>query len=213
MAKGNQIKANERAMFCGKTGSGKSFALATVAAMFANVGILDTKGMFNWEKEVPGVGEIPVIKRFDKLKHVGMGKFIYRPVDAENTPDYHEGFLRWIYNRTNTIAAIDEVMQITYRNEAPPALHDILQRGRQKNVGCFMATQRPTWIPMGCISESDHFFIFELTYGPDRKKMAEFAGDEVLELPPAEYPHGFWYYGTKLRRPVFVEDINILRRR
>jgi hypothetical protein len=131
---------------------------------------------------------------------VGEGKFIYRPVLDELNKEYYEVFFKWIYFRRNTIVLIDELMSFTTPTYCPEYLKGIYTRGRELNVTAWACTQRPKNIPLICMSEATHFFIFRLNIEDDRKRLVEVAGcKEFMELLPK---HVYWYYNINLDYPI-----------
>lgn len=192
------IQPYERVAFIGKTGSGKTFLAKLYAGAFRNVLVLDTKGTFKWDN-------VPVIKTFDKLREVGEGKFIYRPIDKEMHEDYYEAFFEFCYKRRHTVALVDELAQVMEgASDILPSWKDIMQRGRELNVGIFNCTQRPAFIPRMTFSESEHTFCFRLKLEDDRKRVAEYMGKEVVAT--RLQGHGFWYMHESMDAPVLMPN-------
>lgn len=192
------IQPNERVAFLGKTGSGKTYLAKAYAGGFQNVLVLDTKGTFTWDK-------VPVIKKFDELRKVGSGKFIYRPIDSEMNEDYYDAFFEFVYKRTQTVALVDELAQVMdSATDILPNWKNIMQRGRELNVGIFNCSQRPKMIPKMVLSESEHTFCFRLKLEDDRKHMAEFMGKEVVET--RLQGHGFVYMHESMDKAIVVPN-------
>lgn len=169
------IQSNDRAAFVGKTGSGKTHAAKLYASGFNNVMVLDTKGNFKWDG-------VPVIKTLDKLMKETEGKFIYRPIDSEMNQDYYDAFFEFCYKRRHTVVIVDELAQVmTSSQDILPNWQNIMQRGRELNVGIFNCTQRPMGVPKTTFSESEHTFCFRLKLEDDRKRVAEFMGREIVD--------------------------------
>lgn len=179
------IQSNDRVLFVGKTGSGKTFAAKAYARGFKNVIVLDTKGTFEWDG-------VQVLKTFDQLRKVGEGRFIYRPIDSEMNEDYYDAFFEFCYKRGHTVVLVDELAQVMESaSDILPNWKNIMQRGRELNVGIFNCTQRPRGVPKMALSESEHTFCFRLKLDDDRKHMAEFMGREIVEQRLKG--HGFFY--------------------
>lgn len=193
----------------GQNGSGKSFLAQRYLAdwRYANVMALNTKGepieKF-WPDLIDEGLPVPEFTRFRDLEKFGSGKCVYTPDWREMKPDYYNAFFELVYERTNTTAWVDEVYNVAKGQTLPEFYLACLTRGRSRNVQCWNLTQRPMQVPNFIFSESKHFYVFLLLLGGDRKKLAEFLGDQVLENPQGEF--GFWYKGPKMRAPIEVTE-------
>jgi len=83
-------------------------------------------------------------------------------------------------------------------------LQAIYTRGRARGIGVWACTQRPRWVPLYTISESEHVFCFRLHLAEDRQRLAAYAGEQLLTVPQDQ--HGFWYYNPDLEDPIYVSD-------
>jgi hypothetical protein len=192
------IQPYERIVVIGKTGTGKTHISKAYCNAFKNVLVLDTKGTFTWNKA-------PVIRTLDKLMKVGSGKFIYRPIDAEMHEDYYDAFFEFCYKRRHTVAFVDELAQVMENaSDILPNWKNIMQRGRELNVGIFNCTQRPRGIPKMALSESEHTFCFRLKLEDDRKHVAEFMGREVVDVRLKK--HGFIYMHESADKAIVMPD-------
>ena len=209
----SRIKESEHVFIAGRTGSGKTFLAETYLASYKNVIVLDTKGFFDWSL----VGDVPIFDSLKDLEKFGEGKAIYRPNIFEMTDEYYNKFFEWIYLRQNCIVYIDELMSIATSSQIPFYLKAILTRGRQRMTACWVSTQRPKTVPIICLSEATHFFIFDLQMEDDRNRIASVAGSELFEYTPTQYArmnkiskdYLFWYYNYRMDNPT----LNILVRK
>lgn len=203
MAQPIRILSSERIALIGKTGCGKTTLGKAYANAFPNVGVLDTKGTFTWNG-------VPIYKTFDKMKKATdgkNGKFIYRPIDKEMNGDFMDAFFEYIYKRRDTVAYVDELAQVADLvggDGISPNWQNIMQRGRELNVGIFNSTQRPKSIPLMALSEAEHTFCFRLRLDDDRKRIAEFMGKDVLTV--RLQGHGFLYMHESQEKPVAVPN-------
>lgn len=198
MAQRLVIQPNDRSVFIGKTGSGKTYAGKMYARGFQNVMVLDTKGTFTWDK-------VPVVRTFDKLQKLGAGKFIYRPIDSEMNEDYYDAFFEFCYKRGETVVFVDELAQVMdSASDILPNWKNIMQRGRELNVGIMNCTQRPRGVPKMALSESEHTFCFRLKLEDDRKHVAEFMGREIIDVQLKK--HGFFYMHESMDKAVLVPN-------
>lgn len=194
------IETSEHVFIPGKTGSGKSFLAEVYLAGYDHVVKLDTKGEVYerrrdkkpiWLNLVEGK-DFTVIEHLRDLERVETPKIIYAPVFEEQTQEFYDALLKWVYLRENTVIWIDELMSIAEVGKYPPYLKALMTRGRSRNAAVWALTQRPMDIPTIVLANTTHFFVFNLNLPQDRKKMAETTGmTEFLDAPG--YRH-FWYY-------------------
>jgi hypothetical protein len=76
----------------------------------------------------------------------------------------------------------------------------LLTRGRSRHITVWTGTQRPRFLPLFAVSESQHIFLFEVGSTDDRKHVAKLAGVEGLETLVTG--HEFLYYNRPQRRIV-----------
>lgn len=196
------IPTNQHVFIAGRTGTGKSFLAKKYLSGYKNVVALDTKGFLPQDWTEPGPEDLTVITKLGDIDKVKTSKIIYQPDLGEMNEDYYNAFFQWIYLRKNTIVWIDEVMSICPTPYKIPFYYQgILTRGRQRNVAAWSLTQRPSGIPQIIMSESSHFFIFDLNLPQDREKIVKVTGiEDFWEVPskagPAYNAYNFWYYNV-----------------
>jgi hypothetical protein len=110
------------------------------------------------------------------------------------------------YEAGNINVYIDEATSVIRTKENKLALEDIWQRGRSRNVGGWISSQRPSGIPLELISEGNHFFCFRLLLDRDRSRMSEFMGNKVLSIPQDKY--GFYYRNIEREYTQYFSKIN-----
>lgn len=201
------IKPNESVFVPGRTGSGKSFLAKKYLANYPAVIVLDSKEDFDW-MEIPS-DQLNIITHLSALPYATKDprcKVIYQPVHDEMKSEYTEEFFRYLYERKNCIVMIDEVMAICKNPYNIPEYYKaILTRGRSRNTACWSLSQRPAGIPTVIMSESKHFFVFDMNMAADRDRVAETTGCPEIRQKPNEYArkvlhlkgdYYFWYYYT-----------------
>jgi hypothetical protein len=202
------IPANEHVFIAGRTGSGKTFMAKKYLANYDNVVAIDTKGLLSWpeipdtmwrgqEKEIlvnNGKNKnLTIVTKLEALENVNTPKIIYRPEWDELNEEFYNAFFKWVYMRKNTIVWVDEAMSICPSPfKIPEYYKAILTRGRQRQTAVWSLTQRPSGIPQIIMSESTHFFVFDLNLPQDREKLVEVTGARELYAKPGKYV--FWYY-------------------
>lgn len=179
----------DRVTIVGKTGSGKTTLARRLLEPRPYVVVCDTKGTLQW----------PGYTRFDRLDDCIYAKtdvaprIIYAPRHEELIdPSVTNRFFQWLYLRGNTTVYIDEVYGVCTRGEIPTFYHAILTRGRELNISTFSSTQRPKQIPAVVLSESEHYYVFQLMLPQDRQRIREMipVTDEQLR---ALRRHEFFY--------------------
>lgn len=192
------IPNNGRGFIAGQTGTGKSLLSRTLIRPHKNVIVIDPKGEFE------PFGEYAIVYKAKELAKAAKNPdraVVYRPIPEEDNVDSYDRVLEWVYRRRNTFLYIDELNSVIGSSYAsyPLFLRAICMQGRSMNVGCLMVSQRPSNIPLFCLSESEQQWKFFLKLRKDQIRMAEFMGNSVIE--PESFPvdtvhsnfHSFYY--------------------
>lgn len=206
-----QIRPDERVLLVGKTGSGKTYLARRALRNVKRLIIIDSKN---------SLGEwVPDLPLKDRIKRE-LG--IYRPpkerirfvppvIGQEDLRLWYDRLFNEIYAEGDCYLYIDEIYAIVPPGaDPPPGLTSLYTRGRERGVSIWSATQRPVWVPLFTLSESEHFFCFQLHLKEDRSRMAGFMGANALRSPPDQ--HGFWYYytGGDQEEASYIEDANLI---
>lgn len=124
------------------------------------------------------IGELP--------KHPGIYNIFPRPrIDDAKV----EGLMEKIYQSENVGCYFDEGYMVPDKAAFPA----ILTQGRSKHIPSIILTQRPSWISRFVFSEANHYALFHLSDGDDRKTMRRFMPDNVDLTKPLPKYHS-WYY-------------------
>lgn len=189
------IAMDEHVFVCGGTGCGKTFLcevyLANVPSMVIK---LDSKlEVFERQKKNKPIwqglndDDIDIIEHLEDLPNTTKERIIYAPVEEEMTKDYYNALAQWVYDKTNCILWIDELMSVCDNAfDLPLNFKRLLTRGRFINSVVWACTQRPSQIPALFMASSQHFFVFYLNLPQDRKKMSDVTGTEMYEILPKQ---------------------------
>lgn len=203
MVKQVKLLSNERVITTGKTGSGKTFLMSYMTKTLNRLVVLDGKGTLNqwslepWSRE----GE----RRLKAGEPVRLRAMV--PYKAEPGP-YWDKILEACFDAGNVTIYIDELYAIVPPNQqASNILWACYTRGREFGVGVWACTQRPTWIPLVALSESEHYFMFRLSLDEDRRRMAAFMGSDVLK--PITDEHGFYYCRAEWDNAIYYKQLEV----
>lgn len=181
---------DSRSVFVGKTGCGKTTLAEKICSVFDYCVILDSKGELNWKG-------YEIVKSLSDLKRIRLGRVIWQPNIYEQNVESYEDFFKWIYDRKNTVVYIDEVLAICKNSQSLPFWYKaILTRGRSRGIGCLNSTQAPVYIPHFILSQSEHFFVFQMRLDSDREKIEKITGIDKNDLERLKN-HEFYYADDK----------------
>lgn len=194
------IRPSERIALVGRTGSGKSFLARKLTASLRRLVVLDPKGTLGGSSGWNLVDWTEQHARW-LLEGQPVRLRVPAPFDGDWRP-----FLATIYNAGNVTVYIDEAYGVVPPGKRPPnELNALYTRGRELGIGVWAATQRPSWIPLEMLSESEWLFCFRLQLDEDRARMAQLMGPDVRV--PARDPHGFWLYNVYWERPRYIRGV------
>lgn len=168
-----QIPPNDRVIFVGGTGSGKTTLAKYVISQSKKwKAVYDAKGYIDWRGFVR-------YHTVDTIAEAKEPRIIYNPTIEEET-DYEaqDAFFKQVYTQKNRLLYVDEAYALLGETRPSPYLRACLTRGRERGISTYISTQRPAGIPVVLMSEAEHFFVFRLTWRNDRKRIAELTGIE-----------------------------------
>ena len=130
----------------------------------------------------------------DRLREIGLNETIPskpglyvirpRPSDADDV----EKWLWRVWEKGDTGLYIDEAYLLPDKD----AIKNILAQGRSLRIPVIAASQRPVSVPRSIFSEASHIAVFRLNDRRDKKTVAEFTPDGMIEKRLPDF-HAFWY--------------------
>lgn len=177
---------DDRAVFVGKTGCGKTTLAEKICSQFSYVVVLDSKGELKWKN-------YQVCVSLDSVFNSVSEKIIWQPNPHEQNPETYEKFFKWIYDRENTVCYVDEVLAICKNSQDLPFwFRAILTRGRSRGIASFNSTQAPVYVPHWILSQAEHYYVFRMKLESDREKVEKITGISKTKLNALE-KHEFYY--------------------
>lgn len=191
-----RIRSDERVLFVGKTGSGKTYLARYLTAPVPRLVVCDPKGRINSE-------EWRLRPYDDALRDLQDGK----PARARIAPQYAEEdwepFFWQLLGIGNCIIYIDELYGVG-PSKGSRGLQALYTRGRELGIGVWSATQRPTFIPIYARSEAEWVFQFQLNIFEDRERMYQTIGKKAFTKL---HDHQFIGYNDDMREPVLCNRL------
>jgi len=184
----------ERVLFLGENGSGKTYlATAFLASGFCFVAV-DHKG----DLRIPGATLVrnPDDKR---LYNGRVAQILYRP-----DPEYATGpginyVLKGLFFRGRSqgkrrpfVVYVDEALVLSAGGHVA-YLRSLAVAGRSMGVGLWCASQRPAWIPREVRSEAWRIYVFSLGSEDDEKEVLKYTKRQLSldDLEQATTNHAF----------------------
>lgn len=208
-------KPTDRAVFVGPTGSGKSvlaeMLLSYVTArLSANVVIVDPKHGWEFHRAKNETGYVNKYKQplyvasdldeledaLDEQRENGF-QVLYQPPKehlVRQNADKLDEVASIVFDRGHTTLYYDELYMVAngsdFQRRAPNYFYCVTQ-GRAKKIGVWGSVQRPSWIPLIALTETEVRSTFYLRNADDRKRMEKVLGDGVPWEKLQKFPHSF----------------------
>lgn len=193
-----KIRANERVLLAGKTGSGKTYAAEHLLAHVRRLVVIDSKGTLGgWNLLEPDFQDW---WQFSRGK---AGRFRIRAPIVDKPELWFETLFERLYHIGDLTLYIDEAYQVTSGPMPGKWLRALYTRGRELGIGVWASTQRPASIPIILVSEAENIMVFRLNWPEDRKRLAGVVGPEVAR--PVKEKYAFWFYRAEDDTPILVK--------
>lgn len=214
-------RSNNRAVFVGPTGSGKTVLARFMLSFYKNVICVDPK--YQWDvkedRQSPTGYRYPNDRDYVTLQ----GKPVYyandlkelrHVMDAQVENPYHilyqpprehllmtqasaeklDEVAALSLERGHTTLYYDELYYVAngsdFQRRAPNYFYCVTT-GRSKKVGVWASVQRPSWIPLIALTETDIRSTFFLRHVDDRRRMEKLMGDNIPWDKLRKYRHSF----------------------
>ncbi|MBT9131454.1 MAG: hypothetical protein DDT41_01760 [candidate division WS2 bacterium] len=164
----------EHLIFCGTTGSGKTYLAQNMIANYDRYFVFDTHNTLQME----GVLITNPYRMNSKI--LGYDKIVYRPDLEWRTKEAYNYVIKMLVTTRggkNRIIYIDEIFHLGYGQSFPDWLSRGISTARQRKSSFWISTQRPSNIPMAILTEARRIYIYYLSYSEDVKKLAKFSRD------------------------------------
>lgn len=150
------IKASDRVLVVGFTGSGKSeWIYAHVKMIKSQILVMDVKADMNLK--IPHVNAYTPEQVKRGLQTNRVVRFV--PTDVYDQELWNKIF-KIVFETPNLRWWLDEAIGVTTPNGAPKNLIRVLTQGRSRGLGGFAAAQRPVGFSPYLRNQADHLVIF-----------------------------------------------------
>lgn len=185
----------DRAFFCGQSGFGKTVLLSDFLSAKKNFHLLDTKLAESF-KDGGGIGEEVDGEEIYRSRFMGPGKFVWHCPDDFNiqyNPDSVEHYFAEVYKLGCRVIAIDELLDLATSSFTPFSVNRVQTRGRERHMGLWAGTQRPTGILPTIRTEAQHKYQFFVEDPDDQERMDAAFGRPLPWPYLLKHPYSFFY--------------------
>lgn len=196
------VKPDQRVLFVGKTGSGKTYLAEYMSEPISRLIALDPKpSLRHWER----------LETVTSSNHASIRALRRGENRRIRVPDPGKGMAGWlpwlqlVWEIGDITVYIDEINLVVYPRKVPPIQFSRLyQQGRERGIGVWGATQRPVNIPLICVTEAEWIFEFRVGNKADRKLIGDYGDDSGRMAEPIRDEHGFYTFNQTWREAVYT---------
>lgn len=207
----------ERVLFLGSNGVGKSVLIREMLVKYPRSVSFDLKGDFE------PIQPFEVVKDPDDRRLYKADTVVYRPKSEFATGAQLDAVLRRLYQRAQTtydqknrrqlrpfVVNIDEGLNLSKMGHTH-GLAQLAVSGRSLNIGLWVASQRPKWIPVEVRSEAWRLYVFYLAYEDDEKEVLKLTKGQLTlqQLQEGTANYSFWEIrrGTKSAGRLMIQHV------
>lgn len=178
----NTIKADERCMIFGFTGTGKSFLAEKIARFLGRkklVVVLDTKNEYQFP--------ILQLNHLTNPKQKGVFRTYEIDFDGQIIEDNYviaEFLATNLFNRGNCVFFIEEIGDVVPKSsknlyELAPKIAKYIQQGRARKCAFIGTSQRPAEVHTTITSQSNHIISFKMSLPHDIKYLERYFPKQI----------------------------------
>lgn len=188
-----RVRAGDRVLIVGQTGSGKSTAASVIANAWRRVLVVDPK-LDDRVAELPNAHIAYGVRA--ALKALP-GRVIYRPLpsEIEDLPTAFEPLARRVFTTGSCGLVLHETEIVAPSSGARRWLRSLIMWGRSRRVPVIFCSQRPSRIDRLARSEPAHVYLFRMTDADDLSTISGVMGVKPAALRPLNVEHAFYYRG------------------
>lgn len=153
------IRAGERGLFVGKTGSGKSQAIAVPFARHGGQRLLiDVQDAYELGPAALEEGA----SEARRVSEIDWSKRTIRYVPRTLAPQEFDELYREIYARGEMLVWCDELEDVAPVRRTPTWVRKVIKQGRKRGLTHLGATQRPFGVDPVTVNQSEKAFVFDM---------------------------------------------------
>jgi len=185
-------------LFCGSSGSGKSFKVKDKIKKAKRLIIFDPDDEYD---EVAGIQTVRTAQALLSL----VKRHPKGPLKVRYVANGEAAFNVWgkaVFVWGNCVAVAEEIAGVTSPGKAPQGWHTLVSRGRKRGITIYAVTQRPSESDKTILGNISKIWVGRMARAKDRKYMAaelDVHVDDITELKALDYLERDMLSNTVLR--------------
>ena len=173
-------------LFCGSSGSGKSFKVKSKIKKSKRLVIFDPDDEYDEVSNIKTVRTAQALLELVKRNPKGAlrVRFVANGEKAFNV--WSKAVFAW----GNCVAVAEEIAGVTSPGKAPQGWHTLVSRGRKRGITIYAVTQRPSESDKTILGNISKIWVGRMARAKDRKYMAaelDIHVDDITELKALDY--------------------------
>lgn len=173
-------------LFCGSSGSGKSFKVKSKIAKAKRLIIFDPDDEYGELANIQTVKNAQALLALVKRNPKGplRVRFVANGVAAFDV------WAKIAFAWGNCVAVAEEIAGVTSPGKAPAGWHTLVSRGRKRGITIYAVTQRPSESDKTILGNISRIWVGRMARAKDRKYMAaelDVHTDDITELKALDY--------------------------